>query len=144
MDIDLTPILNWLLTVAGLIFALARAYASLQLKKRVGIEMDLVKNQNLQQAIDNAIRYARNLAVGEDGKLTIHTSNLMVGWAADYIVKRFGETMDHFNLSPDDIREMIVAKMPELGTYMAESPAALKPATAKPTQASLFPMDDMD
>lgn len=135
-DIDLTGLFEFvLLGFAGILMEIIRQAVKV-LKAKWSVEVDTSKEGTLNRAIERGVDFVRTQALGSDGKLLIPNSNLMIKWAADYVIEKVPDTLDHFGITPDQLREMVVARFDK---YFPEAIDTVQPPSVVPT-ASAYPI----
>lgn len=126
MEVDLTPIMEIGISLLTVVLSAVVAWVGKTVKKKFDIDIDTSKEGTLNRAIDRGMDYARKFATGDDGKIAIPVSNMMVKWAADYVIDKVPDTLNHFGITEERLREMIAARLPEFGVSGANPTAAPK------------------
>jgi hypothetical protein len=142
--LDLTPILQAILGLASVALVAILNSAAAVLKQRWGVDIDTSKEGTLNRAIDRGIDFVRTQALGADGKLMIDASHMpiMVKWAADYVIDKVPDTLEHFGIDEGKIEEMISARFRDLFPEAADvmKPTPPRASRAMPPMATSYPL----
>lgn len=111
MEVDFTPLVEIAISLLAMALSTVAAVVGMALKAKFGIEIDTTKEGVLNRAIDRGLEYAENFVLGDDGKLSVPVNNMMVKWAAEYVIDKVPETLEHFKITEDRLREMILARL---------------------------------
>jgi hypothetical protein len=110
-EIDFAPLVEMALTLLGTVLSAVAVWVGAVVRQRFKWAGDFDAGQILDSAIHRGIQYARNLIIGADGKMTVQVSNAIVAMAARYVMDKLPETVEHFGLTEDRVREMILARL---------------------------------
>lgn len=84
----------------------------------------------INDGLNRAVQYALNMAATEETKAKPTTDSLIVKIGAQYAVNHLGDTLAKAGKTPDDIAEMIVARLP-VAPAVPDGPVVVVPkATA--------------
>lgn len=129
--VDFQPVLALIIAIIGaVIIAVLRPGTKAlvaYLETKSGIELDASTRAYLQTAIDGAVSWATQ-KVGDglkDKSVTLDVKSELVAHAADYLLDRVPDALEHFGLSAKDIEQLIEAR---LNQSLGLPPALLDPA----------------
>lgn len=113
--VDLAPAVQVLLQMlAGLLLAVG-TWGVKRISDRFGIEVDDKIRGYLMSAVSGAvgfgIRKAKALIEEKPGWTRIQVENAIVASAASYILSKVPDAVKRFNLTEEDIRDLILAKL---------------------------------
>jgi hypothetical protein len=132
-EIDVKPLIE---TVRDLLIALVAGFTTvgvpllfLRLRKKWGVDIDVGEQNKVQSALTNiaAQLIARGaVQVSENGRITVQNADL--ARAANTVIGRVPDAMAHFNLTPEQVQQRIIEKLPQVLNTPAPPPDATKPA----------------
>ena len=88
--------------LAGWLFNLARV--------RLGLDIDARHRDTLETALNNAVGLVINQLDSHAGALKLDVKNAVLAEAVTYVMKGAPDALKHFGLTPDRIREKVLAK----------------------------------
>lgn len=110
-EIDLAPLMEAALTLLGTILSAVALWVGAAIRTKFKFAADFDAGQILDAAIHRGIDYARKTIIGADGKMTVQVSNAIVALAVRYVVDKLPDTLRHFGLTEDKLREMILSRL---------------------------------
>lgn len=127
--IDLQPVAGDLFTIASAGLAAIGAWLLggilVLLRQRYKLEVDDKVRAYLDEALYTAITWA--LAKAKDRVADIknpHVKNQMLADAANYALARVPDAIKHFKITPEGLKEMIEARLPDVFEIKAALPDA--------------------
>lgn len=111
--------------VSSVIFAVIGVGVAL-LKKYTGIQIEDSRRQALQTAAANAAGKVLVILDNKMENLKLTTGNPALDAGVQYVLDKSPQAVAYFGLTPDKIRELIIAKLPQVAnsTTAASAPAA--------------------
>ncbi len=112
--IDLSVVGGYALeALAGLILALG-SWAVHKLAQKFGMENDDKLRAVVMTAVTNGVAYGKKKAKAELDSADwakIEVENVLVGHAATYVLSKVPDTVARFNLSEEDIKDLVLSKL---------------------------------
>lgn len=108
MEIDLTPILEIVLTLLGALLTWVAYAVRSYIQNKIGLELNVLNNKNVDDAIDRGLAYARAQL---SDHTTIDVRNDLVALALGYVVQGVPRAIETFGLSEQRLEEMILARL---------------------------------
>ena len=113
MQIDLTPILNPLITLAGLVLAGFASWAMAHIAAYAHVSMQSQQMQTVLGAIDRGISYGTSKATAlaaQDG--TVNVADTAADEAANYVITKLPGTLKSLGITQQGVADLILAKLP--------------------------------
>lgn len=139
-EVDLTPVINSLVALVGAALSALALWIGWYIKNWVAQRIDLTQTQideQLQQtyneAAARAIAYAETVVKGAVPK-SVTTDHAFVATAAEYLVKFWPDLTKRLNMTPERVKETILARLPsgEM-TEKADAIVEAKASASNPT-----------
>lgn len=122
-SVSLVPLFNEILEYVAVIIVGFIAWGfgrvAVYLRRWLGIRVDDSQRAVVMGAVERGVNYAANIArqrAANDKILTINTRSVLIAEALKYVQNRVPDALKHFNLSPNDIADMVTAKIEEQNT----------------------------
>jgi hypothetical protein len=111
--VDLTPVVSYGVELLfGGILLPVLGWAARRLSQSLRISDDDQVRRYLEQALLNALEFARELALQQGGNLAdVQVRNRLVEDAANYVMPRVPDALKRFGIEPDGLREMLTARL---------------------------------
>ncbi len=120
MEIDIAPLLEYgLQLIAAVVLAIV-GRLGMMANTKFKTDIDVSKGGIVDNAINRGVDYALSMVKGSDGKVNIYVRNHLVALAAKYAMAKVPETLAHFNISEERLKEMVEARMSKFGAAEAE------------------------
>lgn len=121
--ISLVPVLNGVLeyivvvvvAVIGWVVSRLTGY----LRKWLGIRVDDSQRAVVMGAVERGVNYAADrlrTTMANNKNLNVNCRSLLIATAVKYVQARVPDALNHFKLTPDDVGQMVAAKLEEFGT----------------------------
>lgn len=112
--VDFGPVLTTVLQLLGAVIAGVGAWAVSRLNKYLGIKNDSELAHVMDNALRNGIKFATvRLSGALEGKTKVDLHNEVAALAATYVISSVPGTVAHFKLTPERVRELIEARLPD-------------------------------
>lgn len=108
--IDFTPIIQDLLGAIGIIIGTGVIFLLKKAGSYIGLNIDSKNREVVQQTIQYGLDYAFK-KLDSKGLTKIETQNQIVGLTTSYLLARIPDTLKHFNLTKDDIAQLVIARL---------------------------------
>ena len=133
--ISLVPVLNEVLEyiVVVIIAVIGWGFSRLAgyLRKWLGIRVDDSQRAVVMGAVERGVNYAADClrkTMAENKNLNVDCRSQLIATAIKYVQARVPDALNHFKLTPQDVGDMVAAKLEEFGTIdkMATTPVSEK------------------
>lgn len=121
--ISLVPIVNealeYIVVIVIAIIGWGVSRVTGYLRKWLGIRVDDSQRAVVMGAVERGVNYATDAVremIANSDYLTVDCRTLLITTAIRYVQKRIPDALRHFKLTPDDVGDMVAAKLEELGT----------------------------
>lgn len=125
--VDLSGLLSLLqeiaLAVGGVLATALVAFLVVWVKRKTGIEIDAAARQVIEGALQRAVEYGVQVAREKLGNhaTAVEIRSEVLRAALDYAVKAAPDSLKHFGITPERIRDMLMAR---LSVFESERAAA--------------------
>lgn len=109
--IDLAPITSMALEFVFGLVAVFGAFVLNALRKKFNFDSEGVLNERLNEAIERGLMYANEKLVENNKSLTRSTENEFVAEAVNYVIKGVPKTIQHFGLTQERIKELVLSRV---------------------------------
>lgn len=111
--IDLSPILQPLIQLAGLILMGVASWAVAKVAQLAGLGQQTALKQALIDATGRAIQWGESQIGQKIGSgASIETHNAVVAAAANYLISKMPDTLKSLGYTPQSIEDWVVAHLP--------------------------------
>lgn len=111
--VNLAPILDPAIQVAGLVLTVIAAWLAPLLAKRIGVSTQSALMQNLLGAVDRGISYGQQQATSLAAQdANVNVTDATQAAALSYVVQKMPGTISKLGISPQHVADLIVAKLP--------------------------------
>lgn len=110
---------TWTITIVTVAVSALVGWLLLLLKQKTGLSIDDSMRDALQTALTNAAGLVLNRLGNQLQGKTIDVHNELVAEALNYVLKAAPAAIAHFGLTPDLLRQKIVAKLPQIANTAA-------------------------
>jgi hypothetical protein len=110
--LDITALVNSGFEFLATVLLALAGWVAWKIKQSTGIDIDIKNGGLLDVAIRNGIAYAKNFVLGADGKMTLDVKNELVRVVAKYVTESVPGVLDHFGITPQRLRDLIIARLP--------------------------------
>lgn len=130
-EVNVTPITESLLAILAAVLTGVATWIGVLAKAWIATKIDLSKtdlDEKLQQRYNQAalrgIAYAESVIKGKIPD-TVDTRNEFVKVAADYVIQYWPELVERFGLTPENVRDTIISRLPSPTSDKADAAAAV-------------------
>ena len=116
-----SAIQTWLLTVVGTVVSSLIGYVSTTLNKKLGISIDDSLRNALQTATTNAAGLVLN-KIGNQLQGQVLDIGAVGNDVVQYVIKNVPDAVGHFQLDEERVKNMILAKVPQIANTMLPAP----------------------
>lgn len=114
-----TSLQTWTITIVSVAVSALIGWVLLKVKEKTGLSIDDSMRAALQTAVTNAAGLVLNKLGNQLQGKTIDVHNAFVAAAVNYVLKSAPAAIEHFGITPDSIKEKIVAKLPQIANTAA-------------------------
>lgn len=118
-----TSLQTWAITFATLAISALVGWLLLLLKQKTGLSIDDSMRDALQTAVTNAAGLVLNKLGNQLQGKVIDVHNPFVAAAVNYVLMSAPKAIEHFGITPESIKEKIVAKLPQIANTAAPANA---------------------
>lgn len=109
MEIDLTPLAEQAVNLAGAVFLALASWVAYKAKAYVGEKYADQIRGYLQDAVAMGVSYAINKV--RDEKLSVNVKDQMVALAVSYVLARVPDALKQFGITEDGVKAMVEARL---------------------------------
>lgn len=112
--IDISPLLNSLIELAGVALLTVATWAAHKYGKKLGIEQDSKVREYLDDAIAKGIAFGEAKLKEQAGKIDeIDIKNAKIAEAANYVTKGVPDALKRFKIDDERLKQLIIARLGE-------------------------------
>lgn len=110
--VDISNVTNYLIEVLAAVLIVVATWAVKKFGNKLNVDIDIEKGSILANALQRGIDYAENELKKMSGRFNkIEVENELVRTAAKYAISKVPDTVNHFQLGPEQIQEMVRARL---------------------------------
>lgn len=114
--VDLKPLLDVGLQILAAVLLALGSWAATWLVKKLKLSADSEVRLYLDQALQRGVTYAVEHARTRGADLArVEVRNEIVAKAASYAATRVPDALKHFNVTPEQVKAMVIARLPASG-----------------------------
>jgi hypothetical protein len=143
MPVDVTEIVNFLLSAGGALLMLLLSVAAYQaaawFKRKTGVDLDESARRVINGAIERAVHYATGeirSRLQTDGRTELQIRNEIVATAVGYLAKTVPGTLKHFGITEETLADMVKARIPQWLPREIAAPSSASPDPVAPSSLS--------
>ncbi len=123
--VDLSPILNPLIEIAGLVLSGFAMWALQRVATHFGISTKSALFQAVLGATDRGIAYAQNVVEARADTATVDVKNAVAAEAANYVTSKMPEALNKLGMTEQHVADLVLARLPQDDPKPALPPAAV-------------------